>query len=64
MTEGGQDWLYVLKDDKGKWMRNPQIITETYVKDGEIVYGDYKGGDEFKQARELVNNKLKMKLTI
>jgi len=49
----------VLKDDKGKWMRNPQIITDAYVKEGDLVYGEYKAGDEFKQARELVNNKLK-----
>jgi 6-oxo-cyclohex-1-ene-carbonyl-CoA hydrolase len=51
--------LPVLKDDKGKWVRNPQIITNDYVKDGDIVYGDYKTGDDFKQAREFVNGKLK-----
>jgi len=49
----------VLKDEKGKWLRNPQIVTNDYVKDGELVYGEYKAGDEFKQARELVNGKLK-----
>jgi 6-oxo-cyclohex-1-ene-carbonyl-CoA hydrolase len=49
----------VLKDDKGKWLRNPQIITDAYVKDGDLVYGEYKTGDEFKQARDLVNGKLK-----
>jgi 6-oxo-cyclohex-1-ene-carbonyl-CoA hydrolase len=49
----------VLKDEKGKWVRNPQIITDAYVKDGDLVYGEYKAGDEFKQAREWVNNKLK-----
>jgi 6-oxo-cyclohex-1-ene-carbonyl-CoA hydrolase len=49
----------VLKDDKGKWVRNPQIVTDTYVKDGDLVYGEFKSGDEFKQAREWVNNKLK-----
>jgi 6-oxocyclohex-1-ene-carbonyl-CoA hydrolase len=49
----------VLKDDKGNWVRNPQIITDSYVKDGEIVYGEYKTGDEAKQARAWVNEKLK-----
>jgi 6-oxo-cyclohex-1-ene-carbonyl-CoA hydrolase len=49
----------VLKDDKGNWVRNPQIITETYVKDGDIVYGENKTGDEAKQARAWVNEKLK-----
>lgn len=43
----------VLKID-GKWVRNPMIITDTYVKDGEIVYGEYKTGDEAKEARALV----------
>jgi 6-oxocyclohex-1-ene-carbonyl-CoA hydrolase len=51
--------LPVLKDDKGAWVRNPQIITDTYVKNGEIVYGEYKTGDEMKQARGWVNEKLK-----
>ena len=40
----------VLKVD-GKWVRNPMIITEEYVKDGEIVYGEYKTGDAAKEAR-------------
>ncbi len=43
----------VLKVD-GKWVRNPQIITETYVQDGEIVYGENKTGEEGKAAREFV----------
>jgi 6-oxo-cyclohex-1-ene-carbonyl-CoA hydrolase len=43
----------VLKVD-GKWVRNPQIITDKYIQDGEIVYGEYKTGDEAKQAREFV----------
>jgi 6-oxo-cyclohex-1-ene-carbonyl-CoA hydrolase len=42
-----------------EWLRNPQVITDTYVKDGEIVYGEFKTGDEFKEARTLVYDKLK-----
>ncbi|MHB8111319.1 MAG: 6-oxocyclohex-1-ene-1-carbonyl-CoA hydratase [Syntrophorhabdaceae bacterium] len=49
----------VLKDDKGNWVRNPQVITETFVKDGEIVYGEPKAGQEGKDARAWVNEKLK-----
>jgi len=49
----------VLKDEKGNWVRNPQIITDVYVKDGALVYGEFKAGDEAKQARDWVNNKLK-----
>ncbi|MDR2018599.1 MAG: 6-oxocyclohex-1-ene-1-carbonyl-CoA hydratase [Syntrophobacterales bacterium] len=51
--------LPVLKDDKGAWVRNPQVITDTFVKDGEIVYGENKAGQEAKDARAWVNEKLK-----
>ncbi|MDD5307988.1 MAG: 6-oxocyclohex-1-ene-1-carbonyl-CoA hydratase [Deltaproteobacteria bacterium] len=43
----------VIKQD-GKFVRNPQVITDKYVDDGEIVYGEMKTGDEAKKARELV----------
>jgi len=43
----------VLKVD-GKWVRNPMIITDKYIEDGEIVYGEYKKGDALKEARELI----------
>ena len=33
----------VLKVD-GKWVRNPSIITDEYIRDGELVYGEYKTG--------------------
>ncbi|MGD2097672.1 MAG: 6-oxocyclohex-1-ene-1-carbonyl-CoA hydratase [Desulfobacterales bacterium] len=45
--------LPVLKID-GQWVRNPQIITDQYVQDGEIVYGEFKKGDALKEARALV----------
>ena len=43
----------VLKVD-GKWVRNPMIITDQYVEDGEIVYGEFKAGAEGKEARAFV----------
>jgi 6-oxo-cyclohex-1-ene-carbonyl-CoA hydrolase len=43
----------VLKKD-GEFIRNPQVITDTYVKDGEIVFGEFVTGDEAKAAREIV----------
>jgi 6-oxo-cyclohex-1-ene-carbonyl-CoA hydrolase len=43
----------VLKVD-GKWVRNPMIITDKYVENGEIVYGEFKTGDALKEAREFV----------
>jgi 6-oxo-cyclohex-1-ene-carbonyl-CoA hydrolase len=46
----------VLKDEKGNWVRNPMVITDDYVQDGAIVYGESKTGDEAKAAREIVKN--------
>ncbi len=43
----------VLKVD-GEWVRNPTIITDRYIEDGEIVYGEYEKGDKLKQARALI----------
>ncbi len=40
----------VLKKD-GKFVRNPQVITDKYVDDGEIVYGEMLTGDAGKKAR-------------
>ena len=45
----------VLKQD-GKFVRNPAVIIDRYVNDGEIVYGEFKRGDEGKQAREFIKN--------
>jgi 6-oxo-cyclohex-1-ene-carbonyl-CoA hydrolase len=45
--------LPVIKDGD-KWVRNPQVITDKYVDDGEIVYGEFKTGDDFKAARGIV----------
>ena len=43
----------VLKVD-GKWVKNPQVILDKYVEDGDIVYGEFKQGDEFKEARAFI----------
>jgi len=49
----------VLKDDKGNWVRNPQVITDKFFDNGEIVYGENKAGQEFKDARAWVGEKQK-----
>jgi len=36
-----------------KFIRNPQVITSDWVRDGEIVYGEMVTGDEAKKAKEL-----------
>jgi 6-oxo-cyclohex-1-ene-carbonyl-CoA hydrolase len=38
----------------GKWIRNPMLIIDKYVEDGEIVFGEYKTGDALKEARAFV----------
>jgi 6-oxo-cyclohex-1-ene-carbonyl-CoA hydrolase len=43
----------VLKVD-GEWVRNPMIITDKYIQDGEVAYGEYKKGQELKDARAFV----------
>ena len=45
----------VIKEN-GKWVRNPAIIIDRYVEDGELVFGEYKSGDAAKQAREYVKS--------
>jgi 6-oxo-cyclohex-1-ene-carbonyl-CoA hydrolase len=38
----------------GKFIRNPSVITDKYVEDGEIVYGEFLRGEEGKKAREFL----------
>lgn len=39
-----------------KFVRNPMVITDRYVDDGEIVYGEFHKGEEFKKAKEFVKS--------
>ena len=43
----------VLKKD-GAFLRNPLVITDRYVDDGEIVYGEMKSGEAAKAAQALL----------
>ncbi len=43
----------VLKNDE-RWIRNPLVRTDTYVADGEIVYGEPVGKDQAIKAKELM----------
>ncbi len=38
------------------WLRNPMVVTDRYVDDGEIVYGENKTGDDAKAARQLIKS--------
>ena len=43
----------IKKDSDGNWVPNPFVITDTYAKDGQIVYGEFKSGEEAAEAKEL-----------
>ena len=45
--------LPVLKRN-GEWVRNPLVRTDTFVEDGEIVYGEPIAADRQAAARELI----------
>lgn len=38
----------------GKFVRNPQIVTDKYVEDGEIVYGEFAKGDAAAAAKKMI----------
>jgi 6-oxo-cyclohex-1-ene-carbonyl-CoA hydrolase len=40
----------VLKDGE-KFVRNPLIITDKYIEDGEVVYGEFKTSEEAKEGK-------------
>lgn len=40
----------------GKFIRNPAVITDKYIENGEIVYGEFKRGEEGKKAREFLKS--------
>jgi 6-oxo-cyclohex-1-ene-carbonyl-CoA hydrolase len=37
-----------------KFIRNPLVITDSYVHDGEIVYGEFKTGAEAEEAKQMM----------
>lgn len=39
---------------KGEFIHNPQVITDRWVDDGEIVYGEFVTGNAFKEARAIL----------
>jgi len=43
----------VVKKD-GKFIRNPAVITDKYIEDGEIAYGEFLKGEEGTKAREFL----------
>jgi 6-oxo-cyclohex-1-ene-carbonyl-CoA hydrolase len=44
--------LPIKKNEQGEWVRDPRVISDRYVENGEIVYGEFKKGDEFNAAKQ------------
>jgi len=44
----------LVEGQDGQWIRNPMVITEQYVEDGGIVYGEFKTGGEYKKGLDFV----------
>jgi 6-oxo-cyclohex-1-ene-carbonyl-CoA hydrolase len=44
----------IKKNDKGEWVRDPRVITDKYVDNGEIVYGEFKKGSEYKEGNAML----------
>jgi len=42
----------IRQDDK--WVRNPLVVTDKYIDDGDIVYGEFKTGADANAAREFL----------
>jgi len=43
----------VIKDGD-RWVRNPTVITDKYIEDGEVVYGDFKKGKGYEKANAYI----------
>ena len=44
----------VLRQEGQGFLRNPMVVTDRYLEDGEVVYGEMKTGDDAREARALV----------
>jgi len=45
----------VLKQD-GEFIRNPLVITDKWIEDGEVVYGQFKRGEEAANAKGVLKS--------
>jgi 6-oxo-cyclohex-1-ene-carbonyl-CoA hydrolase len=46
----------IKKDAQGNWVPNPLVITDTFCKDGQIVYGEPKTGKDLDEAKALMKD--------
>ena len=48
--------IAIKKNGKGEWVRDPRVITDKYVENGDLVYGEFKTGADFKAAKGELKN--------
>jgi 6-oxo-cyclohex-1-ene-carbonyl-CoA hydrolase len=46
----------IKKNANGDWVRDPRVITDKYVDNGDLVYGEFKTGADFKAAKDELKN--------
>ena len=46
----------IKKNTAGEWVRDPRVITDRYVAAGDIVYGEFKQGEDFARAKQELKN--------
>jgi 6-oxo-cyclohex-1-ene-carbonyl-CoA hydrolase len=44
----------IKKDSNGEWVRDPRVITDKYVDNGDIVYGEFKKGSAYKEGNAML----------
>jgi 6-oxo-cyclohex-1-ene-carbonyl-CoA hydrolase len=44
----------IKKNSNGEWTRDPRVITDKYTDNGEIVYGEFKKGSEYKEGNAML----------
>ena len=44
----------IKKNSGGEWVRDPRVITDKYVDNGEIVYGEFKKGSAYKEGNAML----------
>ena len=44
----------IKKDSNGEWVRDPRVITDKYVDNGDIAYGEFRKGSEYKEGNAIL----------
>ncbi len=44
----------IKKDSNGEWVRDPRVITDKYVDNGDIAYGEFRKGSAYKEGNAIL----------